>query len=99
MILDSDVAREWSRTTVGLKIAGLWRNGIAFFVIGDLLSVEHDDCPGSVQGDFDFVPFLRFPLWVCRGFGQGLQYSWGVIFAPHVEGARANMYIVASIFG
>src|SRR6266498_4771113 len=58
MILNSDVASERSRTTVGLEFAGLCRNGITFFVIGDLLSVEHDDCPGSVQSDFEFV---RFP--------------------------------------
>ena len=73
MILNSDVASERSRTPVGLEIAGLRRHGIAFFVISDLLSVEHDDYPGPVQSDFEFVPFPRFSLGVGQGFGQ--EYS------------------------
>src|SRR2546426_11826085 len=99
MILNSDVACEWSRTTVRLELAGLWRNGIAFFVIGDFLSVEHDDCPGSVQSDFEFVPFPRFSLWVCQGFGQGIQHSRTVIFATHVTYAVVNLYLVARVHG
>src|SRR2546422_10320692 len=97
MILNSDVATEWSRTTVGLEIAGLWWNGIAFFVIGDLLSVEHDDCPGSVQSDFEFVPFPRFSLWVRQGFGQGIQHSRTVIFATHVACAVVNLHLVTRV--
>src|SRR2546425_5393577 len=99
MILDSDVAGEWSRTTVGLEIAGLCRNRIAFFVIGDLLSVEHDDCPGSVQSDFEFVPFPRFSLWVRQGFGQGIRHSRTVIFATHMAYAVVNLYLVPRMHG
>src|SRR6266516_2097504 len=99
MILNSDVASEWSRTTVGLEIAGLCRNGITFFVIGDLLSVEHDDCPGSVQSDFEFVPFPRFSLWVRQGFSQGIQHSRTVIFATHVACAVVDLYFVARVYG
>src|SRR5439155_6428816 len=97
MILNSDVARERPRTTVGLKIAGLWRNGIAFFVIGDLLSVEHDDCPGSVQSDFEFVPFSRLSLWVRQGFGQGIKHTRTVIFATHVAYAVVNLHLVTRV--
>src|SRR5437867_6970361 len=99
MILNSDVASEWPRTTVGLEIAGLGRNGIAFLVIGDLLSVEHDDCPGSVQSNFEFVPFPRFSLWVRQGFGQGIQHSRTVIFAAYVAYAVVNLYLVARVHG
>src|SRR5438094_9024799 len=99
MILNSDVASEWSRTTVGLEIAGLWRNGITFFIIGDLLSVEHDDCPGSVQSDFEFVPLPRFSLWVRQGFGQGIQHSGTVIFATHMAYAVRHLHLVARISG
>src|SRR2546427_12787500 len=99
MILNSDVASEWSRTTGGLEIAGLCRNGITFFVIGDLLSVKHDDCPGSVQSDFEFVPFPWFSLWVRQGFGQGIQHSRTVVFATHVAYAVVNLYLVARVHG
>src|SRR2546425_10363707 len=99
MILNSDVASEWSRTTGRFKIAGLWRNGISFFVIGDFLSVEHDDCPGSVQSDFEFVPFPRFSLWVRQGFGQGIQHARTVIIPTHVAHAVVNLYLVARIYG
>src|SRR5206468_11609252 len=99
MILNSDVASEWPRSTVGLEIAGLCRNGISFFVIGDLLSVEHDDCPGSVQSDFEFVPFPRFSLWVRQGFGQGIQDSRTVIFATYVARDVVNLYLVARVHG
>src|SRR5438552_15512684 len=99
MILNSDVASEWSRTTVGLEIAGLCRNGITFFVIGDLLSIEHDDCPWRVHSDFEFVPFPRFSLWVRQGFGQGIQHSRTVIFATHVAYAVVNLHLVARVYG
>src|SRR6266571_583935 len=99
MILNANVASEWSRPTVGLEIAGLCRNGITFFVIGDLLSVEHDDCSGSVQCDFEFVPFPRFSLWVRQGFGQGIQHSRTMVFATHVAGAVVNLYLVARVHG
>src|SRR6266699_5973513 len=99
MILNSDVASEWSRTTSRFEIAGLCRDGITFFVIGDLLSVEHDDCPGSVQSDFEFVPFPRFSLWVRQGFGQGIQHSRTVIFATHVAYAVVNLYLIARVYG
>src|SRR5438128_8883228 len=98
MILNSNVASEWSGTTVGLEFAGLCRNGISFFVIGDLLSVEHDDCPGSVQSDFEFVPFPRFSLWVRQGFGQGIQHARTVIIDTHVAQDVVNLYFVARIY-
>src|SRR5678815_4734899 len=99
MILNADVATERTRTTGRLKIAGLWWNGIAFFVIGDLLSVEHDDCPGSVQSDFEFVPFTWLSLWVRQRFGQGIQHARTVIFATHVAGAVVNLDLVARVHG
>src|SRR2546427_12776012 len=99
MILNSDGASEWSRATVGLETARLCRNGIAFFVIGDLLSVEHDDGLGSVQSDFEFVPFPRFSLWVRQGFGQGIQHSRTVVFATHVACAVVNLYLVDRVHG
>src|SRR5437016_11248453 len=99
MILNSDVAGEWSRASVGLEIAGLWRNGITLFVIGHLLSVEHDDGPGSVQSDFEFIPFPRFSLWVRQGFGQRIQHAGTVIFAAHVAYAVVNLHLVARVHG
>src|SRR6266566_9591294 len=81
VILNSDVASQWPRTAVGLEITSLWRNGISFFVIGDFLSVEQDDCPGAVQSDFEFVPFPRFSLRVRQGLGQGIKHSRTMIFA------------------
>src|SRR5438128_2567731 len=99
MILNSDVASEWSRTTGRFKTAGLCRNGITFLVIRDLLSVEHDDCPGSVQSDFEFVPFPRFSLWVRQGFGQGIQHSRTVIVATHMPHSVVNLYLVPRVHG
>src|SRR5688572_33041396 len=99
MILNSDVASKGSRTTDGLESARLCRNGFTFFVIGHLLSVEHDDCPGSLQSDFEFVPFPRFSLRMRQGFGQGIQHARTVIFATHVAYAVVNLYLVTRVHG
>src|SRR5262245_34277099 len=97
MILNSDVASEGSRTTVRLELAGLRWNGVALSVIGDFLSVEHDDCPGSVQRDFEFVPLSWLSLWVRQGFGQGIKHTRTVIFATYVARAVVNLHLVPGV--
>ena len=97
MILDSDVAREWSRSTGRFKIAGLWGHEITLSVIGDLLSVEHDDGPGSVQSDLEFVPFPGLALRMCQRFGQGIEHTRTVIFATHVAFAVVDLHLITRV--